>query len=155
MSIHPNLTTSSQSPLYSEFLLHLEELPTPETIKKLQIRISQLEDRLLETNKQAHCRELEFHRLFNEKKGQWVLKYLELKSELANTKNYYEDKNNQWEQDASQLVKIIKFLTNACKQKEEQVNTVLKALDSDFSLIISQSTSTCNSHRTDFFTKGK
>ena len=166
MNINPQLTTSSQSPPYSEFLLHLEELPTPETIKKLQARIHELEDRLLEQNKQAHCRELDFHRHFNEKKGQWVLKYLELKSELANTKNSYEERNNQWEQDASQLVKIIKFLTNTVKTKEEQANTIIKALDADFSLILNHSqsskrefgtadtgrvsqSSACNSHRGD------
>ena len=139
MNPNPKPSQSSQSGLYADFLIHLEEQPTPETIKRLQRKIEELQEKVLEQAKQAHRKELEFHRLFDEKKGRWVLRYLEVKVQLANFKAYHEEQSNMWKRDSSDLVRVIKILSQNIREKEGKTLGLLKDLDRDINWMIATS----------------
>lgn len=139
--MNPNLkpAQSSQTNLYADFLIHLEEQPTPETIKRLQQKIEELQEKVLEQAKQAHRKELELHRLHDEKKGRWVLKYLEVKVQLANFKTYHEEQSNMWKRDSNDLVRVIKILSQTIREKEGKIIELLKDLDRDVNWMMATS----------------
>lgn len=132
-TMNAKLKNSSQSEniIYNDFLLKLEEHPTPETIKKLQIKIDELEDKLLDQARLSQCKELELRRQFDEQKGRILMKYLELKAQYSNFKNFYQEKRTLWEKDNSNLLKVIRSLVKAITHKEEGMLDILKDLDRD------------------------
>ena len=120
----------------NDFLLRLEDQPTPETIRKLQLRIDELEDKLIDQARLNQCKELELRRVYDENKGQWILKYLEVKAELKNFKASYEDKCRLWHQDSSSLVQVITFLLQIIREKEIETLDILSELSKELGLIV-------------------
>jgi len=131
MSTHLKHSLSSHNNLYADFLIHLEEQPTPETIKRLQQKIEELQEKVLEQAKQAKTKELELHRLYDEKKGKWVLRYLEAKVQLTNFKAYHDEQSKMWNRDSSDLVRVIKILSQNIRDKEQKTLELLKDIDRD------------------------
>ena len=136
MNLRDKTSALKGDTICNDFLLRLEDQPTPETIRKLQLRIDELEDRLIDQAKLNQCKELELRRIYDEKKGQWILKYLEVKAELKNFKSIHEDKCRLWHQDTSSLVQVITFLLQIIREKEIETFDLLSELRKELGLIV-------------------
>lgn len=141
-----NLLVTANDVIYKDFLLKLEEEPTPELVKKLHNKIEELENKLIQQNKAAQQRELEQHQIFDQKKGRWILRYLDAKMQLENNKTFYQDGKKIWHQDTNNMFKAIKILFKKIKEKDNQCLDMLKDLEKELQCALSASINLSSSH---------
>jgi hypothetical protein len=130
---------SANDVLYKDFLLKLEEEPTPENMKKLHEKIDELETKLVSQTKASQQRELELQRLVDENKGKWIVKYLEAKMQIENMKAFYQDGKNFWQKDLKNLFAAIKILFKTIKDKDSQNLEMLKDIERELSSVFTAS----------------
>jgi len=141
-----NLLVTANDVIYKDFLLKLEEEPTPELVKRLQNKIEELENKLIEQTKAAQQRELEQHQIFDQKKSRWILRYLDAKMQLENNKSFYQDGKKLWHQDTKNLFNAIKILFKNMKEKDNQCLDMLKDLEKELQSALNVSLNLSCSH---------
>ena len=120
-----------------ELLLNLEEnTNNPNTIKSLHKKIDDLQTKIIEQQQQYQKRELELHKDYDLKKSKLIMRYLEMKIQVDNYKNFYDEGKKIWQKDLKNLYHLIQDLLKKIKEKDEQYLIILQDIDREFNLLL-------------------
>ena len=120
-----------------ELLLNLEEnTNNPNTIKSLHKKIDDLQTKIIEQQQLYQKRELELHKDYDKKKSKLIMRYLEMKIQVDNYKNFYDEGKKIWQQDLKNLYHLIQDLLKKIKEKDEQYLIILQDIDREFNLLL-------------------